>query len=129
MAYATIEHLTQEMEDFGENADRKNSITDLGVEYSLVTDYTSMVVVGEDVFQKLGIEQRNKQRLAAEQTAQQIRSSYTVRNNRVDANQPMFSHHQPTFSGGAGALDPVSLLMISPLLWGMRPRRKQIQKG
>ncbi len=123
-AYATIEQLTQEMEDFGETPDMKSSVIDLGIEYSLVSDYTSMVVVEEDVFQELGIEQRNRQRLQKEQIKQAVRSSRPVRNRRVDTHKPMFSGNRPSFGGGAGALDPISLIIFSPLLWGLKPRKK-----
>ena len=124
-AYSTIEILSQETEDFGEQADLKNSIINLGTEYGLVTDYTSMVVVEEDVFQNLGIERRNQNRLQVENAAQQARSSYDVRRSRrVDANQPMFAHNSPSMNVGAGALDPVSVLAFSPLLWGLRSRRR-----
>ncbi len=124
-AYSTIEILSQETEDFGEQADLKNSIINLGTEYGLVTDYTSMVVVEEDVFQNLGIERRNQNRLQVENAAQQARSSYDVsRSRRVDANQPMFAHNSPSMNVGAGALDPVSVLAFSPLLWGLRSRRR-----
>ncbi|MCI5207361.1 MAG: hypothetical protein D3910_00870 [Candidatus Electrothrix sp. ATG2] len=57
-AYASIEQLSREMEDFGEDADMKQAITDLGVQYGLITDYTSMVVVRDEVFNKLGIKRR-----------------------------------------------------------------------
>ena len=124
-AYAAIERTSQEMEDFGENADMKQSITDLGVEYSLVTDYTSMVVVQEEEFQVLGIDQRNKRRLQTEFAAQQTRSSSPVVTRRMDARQPMFTGARPTFAGGAGALDPVSLAIFSPLLWGLRRRKNK----
>ena len=122
-AYATIERLLQDMEDFGEQADIKQSVTDLGVEYGLVTDYTSMVVVEEAVFEALGIERRNKRRLEKESLARQQRASRPIRNNRIDTHQPMFSGPRPILDG-AGALDPLSLVLISPLLWGFRPQKR-----
>jgi len=128
-AYATIETLTQEMEDFGHEKDLENSITDLGVEYSLVTDYTSMVVVEEDVFRNMGIDQRNKKRLKNEYNAGKRRASSVIKNRRVDSHAPMFTKKRPHFSGGAGALDPISLFIVSPLLWGFRPRKDKDLKG
>ncbi len=124
-AYATIEELTREMDDFGENSDIKQSVIDLGIGYGLVTDYTSMVIVEEEVFQQHGIKQQNKQRLQKEQTMQEVRSSQPIKSHRVDSNQPMFSNNRPTFTGGAGAIDPGSLLILSPLLWGLRRRKNQ----
>ena len=128
-AYANIEQMSQEIADFGENADIKQSITDLGVEYSLVTDYTSMVIVEEEVFQALGIDQRNKLRLEKEFAAQKARATSTVISRRVDTQQPMFTSKRPSFGGGAGALDPVSLAVFSPLLWGLRRRKENENKG
>ena len=122
-AYSTIESLMQEINDFGEDKDLKNSVTDLGVEFSLVTDYTSMVVVKEDVFQKLGIDRRNQKRLKKEQAARTARRTQPVRSRRVDQAKPMFNNNQPTYSGGAGALGPGSLLALSPLLWGFRRKK------
>ncbi|MGB5718563.1 MAG: VIT and VWA domain-containing protein, partial [Gammaproteobacteria bacterium] len=42
-AYASVEEALQEINDFGEDADLKQAIVDLGIEYGLVTDYTAMV--------------------------------------------------------------------------------------
>lgn len=123
-AYATIERLSQEIADFGEESDIKQSITDLGVEYGLVTDYTSMIVLEEEVFNELGIDRQNAKRLQKEFDAQLLRSSRNVRSNRVDNSQPMFSHNRPSFSGGVGAFDPVSLGLLTPLLWGISRRKK-----
>ncbi len=118
-AYATIEELSQKMEDFGEDADMKNGITDLGIEYGLVTDYTSMVVVKDEIFQQLGIERRNNARLHREYGAQEQRAKQNVTSNRVDSKQPMFSANRPTTKssgGGAGAFDAFGLLLLLPLL-------------
>ena len=128
-AYATIEHLTQQMEDFGEEADMKQAVIDLGTEYSLVTDYTSMVVVEEAVFQELGLERRNAQRLKTEYAARQTRASRPVQKRRVDTSQPMFNHNRPSTrapsgGGGAGAVDPISILILLPFLRGLIQRRK-----
>ncbi|MDH5766095.1 MAG: hypothetical protein OEZ38_08765, partial [Gammaproteobacteria bacterium] len=101
-AYATIEQLQQQMADFGEEADTKDAITDLALEYSLVTDQTSMVVLREEVFQARGIKRNNQQRIATEEQARQQRAAQPVQSNRVDSNQPMYSKPRPRFSGGGG---------------------------
>jgi len=126
-AYATVEDLMREIDNFGETADIKQGVIDIGTEYGLVTDYTSMVVLEEEVFQQLGIDRSNKRRLEREYVAREKRANQPIRQRRVDTQQPMFRHNRPTmniFSGGAGALDPVSLLAFSPLLWGLKRRRK-----
>lgn len=115
-AYSKIEELANEMNNFGENADLKQAITDLGVQYSLVTDNTSMVVVKEEVFQKLGIERKNHQRLQREFKAQQKRANSPVVNRRVDAQQPMFNNNRPTTRGGAGSVDVIFLVLMLPFL-------------
>lgn len=128
-AYASIERLSREMEDFGEDADMKQAITDLGVQYGLVTDYTSMVVVRDAVFKQLGIERRNHKRLQREFTAQKKRAAKPVVQRRADTAQPMFkSSNRPTTrgsgGGGAGSFDLISLLFLLPLVWIGR-RKKQ----
>ena len=118
-AYAAIEDMMEEIHNFGEDADLKQAVTDLGVEYSLVTDYTSMVVVRDEVFDARGIERRNQQRLATEHAAQQQRAQQAAAPRRVDAQQPMFNSSRPGFSGG-GALDVWMLLLLGPLAWWVR---------
>jgi Ca-activated chloride channel family protein len=115
-AYATIEALSNDMHDFGEKADLKQAVTDLGVEYGLVTDYTSMLVVRDEVFEQQGIERANKKRLAVEQAAQQQRAQRAPVSRRVDTQQPMYSSNRASHSSGAGALDGWTLLLLLPLL-------------
>ncbi|MEA2114392.1 MAG: VIT and VWA domain-containing protein [Thermodesulfobacteriota bacterium] len=126
-AYATIEQLSREMDYFGEDADSKEAITDLGVEYGLVTDYTSMIVVREEVFKQLGIERRNQSRLQQEFTAREQRAQSVVTSRRVDSAQPMFNHNRPTTrssGGGSGAFDLWALLLLVPLAYiGRRKER------
>jgi Ca-activated chloride channel family protein len=120
-AYATIEQLSREMDNFGEDTDSKEAIGDIGMEYGLVTDYTSMVVVGDEVFQQLGIERNNKKRLQKEFTAQEQRAQSNTSSQRVDTAAPMFQQQQrPTTrnsGGGAGAIDPWAMLLLLPLVY------------
>ncbi|MGD8569113.1 MAG: VIT and VWA domain-containing protein [Gammaproteobacteria bacterium] len=115
-AYATIEDLSQQMEDFGEKADMKQAATDLGKEYGLVTDYTSMIVVRDEVFIKHGIDRTNKKRLAVEHHAQQQRSSRPAVHHRVDKQQPMFKSHRPSFGSGGGSSDGFFIAALLSLL-------------
>jgi Ca-activated chloride channel family protein len=119
-AYAAIEDAMDEMADFGEKADLKQAVVDLGVEYGLVTDYTAMVVVRDEVFDQRGIKRTNQQRLAVEEAARQQRASQPAPSRRVDNQQPMYSSPRPHFGGGGhggGALDGWSLLLLLPLVW------------
>ena len=124
-AYASIEQMMEEIHDFGEDADLKQAITDLGVEYSLVTDYTSMVVMRDEVFDSRGIERKNKQRLATEHAAQQQRVQQAATSRRVDQQQPMFVQPRASHSGG-GALDSGMMILLLPLIAVMLRRKVKI---
>ena len=123
-AYAAIESMTEEMENFGENADLKQAVTDLGVEYGLVTNYTSMLVVKDEIFNKLGIKRNNQNRLAIERDAQQKRASGTVSSNRVDTQKPMYQSSRPSYSG-SGALDLWSFALFITLIFVALQTRKE----
>jgi len=113
-AFASIEDMMEEINNFGEDADIKQAVTDLAIEHGLVTDYTSMLVVRDEVFDSLGIKRSNKQRLEKERVAQQARIKQTPSVNRVDKHQPMFSSSRASHSGGA--MDLSMLLLLIPLL-------------
>lgn len=83
----------------------EQAIRDLGVKYQLVTDYTSMVVLADDVFEKRGIARNNKQRIEVEHAAQSARAGASPINTRVDNNRPMFGGRSHGLKGG-GAFDP-----------------------
>ena len=117
------EEALQEINDFGEDADLKQAITDLGVEYGLVTDYTAMVVVRNEVFDAHGIKRSNQARLAIEEIARQQRTQRPAVSRRVDSQQPMYTSSRPGHSGG-GALDVWTLLLFLPLVWLTFQRRR-----
>jgi len=116
-AYAAIEDLQAEMADFGEKADLKRAATDLALEYGLVTDYTSMIVLREEQFAVRNIQRRNEARVAVEQASRQQRAQSAPVPRRVDTPQPMYSGSQAGHSGG-GAVDggTVALLLMLLLL-------------
>ena len=115
-AYAAIEERLQELEDFGADADLEQAVVDLAVEHGLVTPYTSMVVVREEVYAQLGIGRRNQERLKIEATAREQRAARPAAERRVDQAQPMFQGARPSHGGGAGAIGPISLaFMLVPL--------------
>lgn len=116
-AYASIEDLQAEIEDFGEKADLKRAATDLALEYGLVSDYTSMVVMREEQFAARNIQRNNQARVAAEQAARTQRAQVAPRTNRVDTQQPMYSGNRSSHSGGggggrSGAVDGWTLVML-----------------
>ncbi|MCU7932113.1 MAG: VIT and VWA domain-containing protein [Candidatus Thiodiazotropha sp. (ex Codakia rugifera)] len=128
-AYATIEELAQQMEDFGEDADLKQAITDIGKAYGLVTDYTSMLVVRSEVFDRHGIQRSNQQRVATEQAARQQRSLKPAQSHQVDQQRPMFNKPRATLSGGSrggGAIGPFDILLLVLLATTLLPLKRRI---
>lgn len=116
-AYASIENMMEDINNFGEKADIKQAVTDTAMEYGLVTDYTSMVVMREEMFDTYGIKRTNKQRLEVEQVAQQLRVSHKATSHRVDKQKPMFNKPRPSFGGGGGgAMNVWMLVLLLPLL-------------
>ncbi len=114
-AFAGIEDLQQQIADFGEKPDIKQAVVDLAKEYGLVTDYTSMLVVNDEVFARHGIARNNQARVATEQAAQAQRAQQSVSARRVDSQQPMFANPRP--SHGGGSFDGLTLLLLLPLVW------------
>ena len=117
-AYAAIEDIQSEMEDFGEKADLKRAATDIALEYGLVTDYTSMIVLREEQFAARNIQRNNQQRVAIEQAAQQQRAQSAPVSRRIDQQQPMYTSPRPSHSsgGGGGAIDGFILLLLALLV-------------
>lgn len=131
-AFASIEELQARLDYFGQDADVEQAISDIAVEYGLVTDYTSMIVLEEARFQQLNIARRNKQRVETEHVARAARQTKVVQNHRVDTNKPMFNSHRPvnsggSSSGGAGAVNPSWLVLIVALMLISNARRKNLQ--
>jgi Ca-activated chloride channel family protein len=125
-AFAAIEDHLQEIADFGEDADRKQAVVDLAVEHGLVTTYTSMIVVRDEVFQQLGIDRRNSARLAIEDEARTERAVQQVASRRVDSAQPMFQSNRPNYDNGSGAGShgAVGLVLALVFAWVAWTRRK-----
>jgi len=124
-AFAKIEDLQNRLDYFGEDADIEQAITDLAVEHGLVTDYTSMIVLREERFQKIGINRFNRSRVGNEQLARQERMLQGVRSNRVDTGQSMYTEPRASHGNGGGAFDPwMLLLLISLMLVHLRSRER-----
>ncbi len=119
-AYHTINTLQSQIDNYGEDADykdNKQAIIDIAREFSLVTDYTSMIVLEEQQFKTYNIARNNKQRVNTENQARARRAQQAPASRRVDQNQPMFSGKRSYVGGnGGGALDFWSLLLLLPLL-------------
>jgi Ca-activated chloride channel family protein len=104
-----------EIADFGEKADLRQAITDVAMEYSLVTDYTSMLVLSEEQFAGRGVERRNRDRRQQAVAAQQQRAASQPQTTRVNNKKPMFNLHAPSLGGGGGSLDLWYGLLLAPL--------------
>jgi Ca-activated chloride channel family protein len=122
-AYAAIRDLQEEMQDFGEKADLKQAATDLALEYGLVTDYTSMIVLREEQFAAHNIQRHNQARVAVEQAAQQQRAASAPVSRRVDSQQSMYSSSRASHSG-SGAIDGWTVFLLLILLFAARRQRR-----
>ncbi|WP_371194752.1 VIT and VWA domain-containing protein [Glaciecola sp. SC05] len=123
-AFAKIEELENSLRYFGQDSDTEQAITDLAIEYGLVTNYTSMLILEEQLFEAYGIEQSNKKRVSNEQAAREQRKLAGVQNNRVDQQQPMYNGPASNHSGGGGSLTPFMLLFIIMLGWARLTKPK-----
>lgn len=125
-AYASIEDLQNYIDYLGDDADSQQAIVDIAKEYGLVTNYTSMLVLRDEVFQQYNIDRTNKQRVDKENLAREQRQLAPVRDNRVDHQQPAFSQPRayPKSGGsGGGAIGPWTLLLLIPAWWALRKNR------
>jgi Ca-activated chloride channel family protein len=81
--------LQSQLDYYGDYKDTEQAIVDIAVEYGLVTDYTSMIVVEETVFQSMNIDRNNQHRVETEHKAREERNAQPDTNNRVYTQQPM----------------------------------------
>ena len=93
-------------------SEAKTAIRDLGVAYQLVTDETSMLVLGDEGFARHGIARDNRARVAREAAAQAQRATQPPRRYRVDERSPAFPGTAPRPSRGGGAVGPWGLLVL-----------------
>ncbi|MCJ8311512.1 MAG: GlyGly-CTERM sorting domain-containing protein [Saccharospirillaceae bacterium] len=127
-AYNKIEDLENEMAYFGHNNDTEQAITDIAINYGLVTNYTSLIVMREEQFEKNNIDRNNKKRVEKENNAQAQRQTTAVKNNRVDTQQPMYQSPVPSHTGGGrsgGSFNFLMIFLLLPFLL-IRKLKKQI---
>ncbi|MBU1053703.1 MAG: VIT and VWA domain-containing protein [Proteobacteria bacterium] len=115
-ALSAIEDQMEEIREKGESDNLRGKVVDLGKKYSLVTDYTSMIVLAEEEIENLGIKPSNKERVNRERQAQQIRKAAPAKNYRADNrnnNDGMFNGLKaPSVGVGSGPIGPLSLAFI-----------------
>lgn len=134
-ALSRIDEIMEEVREKGETDGLKKQIVDLGEEYSLVTDYTSMLVVSEIEMENEQIVRKNANRVQKERQAQQQRKSQPVRSYRVDQKKTNPSGNKGAFdgrrspgvkrspNGGGGGSGPVGPVLIGLVMW-LRRRKK-----
>lgn len=121
-ALAKIEEEMEQIREEGETETRRQEVSRLGVDYSLVTDYTSMLVVTDDVRESAGLGNRNAERVQRERAAQQQRISQPVANHRVDNGSTFANRPSPGIGHGSG---PVGLLAVPLIAWLNRRKKQQ----
>ena len=122
-ALSAVEDLTREINLRGESAELRRKVVELGERYSVVTDYTSMVVLNDQEMEEQGVQRSNNNRVQKERIAQQKRSSMPVQNHRIDSNQNggMFKgKHSPGV--GSGPVGPWFVALLAGC--GILVRRK-----
>ena len=128
-ALARIDEVMETIRDEGETDARRQQIVDLATEYSLVTDYTSMVVVKEVEMEGLGLQRRNADRVARERQAQATRAAQPVKSYRVDKPAPASGDGAKGRSLFGGRSFGVGSGPVGPLFVGMayllRRRKKK----
>jgi Ca-activated chloride channel family protein len=115
-AFATIEDLQRRMHYLGADPDSEQAIVDLAMEYGLVTPYTSMVVVRDEIFEQYDVARRNSLRVANEHSVREQRAAGQVTSHRQDAAQPAFSGTRAYPTSGGGAAGPWLVTLLLPLL-------------
>jgi Ca-activated chloride channel family protein len=121
-ALSSIEEAMESVREDGETKQLRQKIVDLGTEFSLVTDYTSMIVLNDDALENEGLQRTNADRVNRERVAQQQRQIQPVRNTRVD-NGSTFNHKR---SPGIGT-GPVGPLFVGIIAW-LNRRKKMSEK-
>lgn len=123
-AYARIEELMAGIRRNGETDDSRGQVVDIATRYSLVTPYTSMLVLNDEERERLGLSRHNAERVQRERAAQQYRGTQPVQNNRVDRGNRSMFRGAPSFDLGTGPVGPLFVLLSGLLGW----RRKRTTK-
>lgn len=126
-AFASIKALQDQQDIVGETRDSRQGITDIALNHGLVTNYTSLVVVRDEVFDNAGIDRRNASRVERERLARTARASQAIAPTRQDAQSPAFSAPRQVTSGGGGSvghwlLGVLALLALLRLGLGLKDR-------
>ncbi len=112
VAFANIRALQAEQDVVGDTPELQRAITDIALESGLVTPYTSLVVVRDEVFAAEGIERTNEARVDKERAARSARANTSVPNTRQDSSSPSFTAPRATTSNSGGGSLGLWLLVV-----------------
>lgn len=130
-ALAAIEENMKKIREDGERQGLKEEVITLGVGYSLVTDYTSMVVVEKEEMEAYGITAANSARVARERAAQAKKQALPAKNFRADSQSGVYQSEGDGSSGsgsnemfagspapgpGSGPVGPFFLLFLGGIV-------------
>ncbi|MGI9571540.1 MAG: VIT domain-containing protein, partial [Desulfobulbia bacterium] len=113
-ALSAVEDIMREINLRGESEDLRQKVVDIGEQYSVVTDYTSMVVLNDQEMEEQGLQRRNSSRIQKERIAQQKRNTAPVKPHRVDnsKNGAMFKGARSP-GVGSGPVGPWFLALLA----------------
>ena len=123
-ALASIDERMQVIREKGDSDKLRAEIIDLGTGFSLVTDYTSMVVMDDEALENNNLQRRNQQRVKIERQAQQQRAAAPACNRRVDKGS--IFNNLPSPGIGSGPVGPLFLILAG---WLKRRKQRSIDTG
>jgi Ca-activated chloride channel family protein len=127
-AFARTRELKKQIDDTGREGELREAIVDLGETYSIVTDYTSMVVVEDRQFEEYQIERKNQSRVERERQARSARMQVAPQPTRADDAMPMYngrSSHGTGGGRGGGAVDFTLVWILAGSFVLLRMLRKK----
>jgi Ca-activated chloride channel family protein len=127
-AFARIDEMMAKIRRNGEKPDARAKVENLAVEYSLVTPYTSMLVLTEEERTRLGLKARNAQRVKRERAAQQARQDQSAVSRRVDNKKGGMFRGLRAPDIGTGPVGPLFVLMAWLMGRGRRKSRSSSDK-
>ncbi len=128
-ALSRVDEIMQKIRQDGESEGLRQKVIELGEAYSLVTDYTSMLVLSEEEKESQGTQNRNRDRVERERQAQARKENQAIRNHRVDQDRNDPSGRNGAFgdrsSPGIGfGSGPVGPLFVVLAIWMKRKQAK-----
>lgn len=126
-AYASIRDMQDMIDYLGDASEYRSAIIDTAVEYGLVTNHTSMIVIRDEQFEARNIDRKNRDRQIVEVAAAKNRQSQPIRNTRVDQSAPAFNGPRSSHGQGSGSMGLELILLLMLLVVGIRRRKYKVQ--